>query len=206
MKKLLILMLVLGLASAANAVIVGSYTLQVSSSPSAAYVPSEWVDAVDSEITLLPSDNLWIGVHNSIAGVPGATQMGTFVLGIAQPAVGPSDTSWTGGVLVYKPPLVLNAPEPTNLYEGIQDFYGDGSLIIDFWVLQLTDGNPASMQGIGVLDAKELHCDFGPSEDLIVLIDATTGAIIDQVLIHQLPEPMTIMLLGLGGLLLRRRK
>ena len=207
MKKLLILMLVLGITSAANAVIVGSYSLYVNTAPpSPTYVPGEWVEGVDSEVVLYPSDTLWIGVHNSVAGVAGATQKDTFMLGIIQPAEGPSDTSWTEQWLVYKPPLVAGAPVPENIYYGIQDYFGDGSLIVDMWQLNLTDGNPATLQGVGILDAKELHCDFGPSEDTIILLNMTSGVIEDTLLIHQLPEPMTIMLLGLGGLLLRRRK
>jgi hypothetical protein len=37
-------------------------------------------------------------------------------------------------------------------------------------------------------------------------MNATTGVIEDTLTIHQIPEPTTIALLGLGGLLLRRRK
>ena len=105
---------------------------------------------------------------------------------------------------MYVPPLA--GPSPPNYYDGIIDFWGDGTWIIDMWTLTLTDGNPATFQGIGVLDAKELHCDHGPSEDIIYLIDLNTGAVEDTLLIHQVPEPMTVLLLGLGGLLLRRRK
>ena len=36
--------------------------------------------------------------------------------------------------------------------------------------------------------------------------DFGTSELVDAVVIHQIPEPATIALLGLGGLLLRRRK
>jgi len=32
------------------------------------------------------------------------------------------------------------------------------------------------------------------------------GAVMDSQIIHQIPEPITLALLGLGGLFLRRRK
>jgi hypothetical protein len=203
MKKLLIFMLVLVLASAANAVVVpGSYTLYVSPTAQGPYTPG-----VDSEVTLdaiKGPTNLWIGVNNSVLGVAGATQMGSFMLGIGQPPVGPSDTSWTGAFIDFRPPLVAGAPVPANEYYGIQDM-GVG-VILDVWWLTLTDGAPASRQGVGVLDAKELQCDFGPSEDVIYLFDADDGTLLDTLIIHQVPEPVTIALLGLGGLLLRRRR
>jgi hypothetical protein len=72
----------------------------------------------------------------------------------------------------------------------------------------LTDGNPASFNGVGVLDAKQLHCDHGPSDDTIWLLNADNGTVLDTLVIHvtAIPEPMTIMLLGLGGLMLRKRR
>jgi len=222
MKKLLMLMLVLGLASAANAVIVGSYTLQVSPTG----VVGSYVEGVDSEVTLNPSQNLWIGVHNSVngQGIPGG-QMATVVLGIAVPSgiigydeetgdpiygqTGPADTVWTGNWQMYQPPLTPTPPPPTpfgNTYLGVGG--AGGALVLDMWMLILTDGNPVGFNGVGVLDAKELHCVGPESDDVIYLVDASDGSILDTLVIHQtgIPEPMTITLLALGGLLLRRRK
>jgi len=208
MKKLLIFMLVLGLASAANAVIVGSYTLQVSDVCTGPYSA-----VVDSELYLYPpSATLWIGVNNGVAGSEVDTQMGQFYLGIKQHIVGydgedpiyAADTVWTGNYIDFRPPLVAAAPVPANEYYGIGDV--GGGLILSVWALTLTDGNPASRQGVGVLDAKELHCESMPSDDVIYLINMDDGTILDTIVIHQMPEPATIALLGLGGLLLRRRR
>jgi hypothetical protein len=51
------------------------------------------------------------------------------------------------------------------------------------------------------------HC-CGPQSEYVTinLFDASGEAVEDTIIVHQIPEPMTIALLGLGGLLLRRRK
>jgi hypothetical protein len=200
MKKLVILMLVLGLASTANAVLVPGMSLMVAQGTVKGEAPAQedYYDLVDTELWLQPSDYLWIGVHNSIAGQAGATQKGLFILGIVEPS---PDTAWTGNWAMYVPPLVPDAPD--NEYWDVQDF--GGGLILDMWLLTLTNENAGEYNGIGVLDAKELHCEEGPSDDVIALYDENMD-FIDSIVIHQIPEPATIALLGLGGLLLRRCK
>ncbi len=223
MKKLLTLMLVLVLASAANAgIIPGSFTLWVSHTGLA----GSYVEGVDSEVTLSPSDNLWIGINNSVQGgmAPMSSQMGVVVIGIQIPSMiigydeetgdpiygpsGPAGKTWTGLSQLYQPPLVATPAPPTpfgNSYLGVGGM--GGSLILDSWMAILTDGNPASFNGVGVLDAKQLHV-VDPlvlPDDVIYLLNGDTGEVYDTLIIHQIPEPMTIMLLGLGGLLLRRR-
>ena len=204
MKKLMILMLVLGLASTANAVLVPGMSLMVAegTDPCVAPAQGDYYDPVDTELVLYPSDYLWIGVHNSIAGEPGAPQKGDFYL-FFDATIPPVDGEWTGAWTTYEPPLA--GPVPDNEYWGLIDYYDDGTLIADMWYLQLADGQPDTYNGIGVLDAKEFHC-TGPESDVVVYIADENGEIFDSILIHQLPEPMTITLLGLGGLFLRLRK
>jgi len=218
MKKLLTLMLVLVLASTANAVVVGSYSLHV-----APVAGGPYVLGVDSEVTLYPSDYLWIGVNNSVAGQAGADQQCVLYLGIQVPIVGgheeidpdtgepywvneygPADTVWTGGQIMFKPPLVPGAP--SNEWLGVGEMGTEEGMVAGaWWKLILTDGNPEHFQGIGVLDAKELHCIGPTSEDTIWLVDSAGGVVLDKLVIHQVSEPMTVMLLGPCGLLLRRR-
>jgi len=69
-----------------------------------------------------------------------------------------------------------------------------------------------------IIDEVILHCDTAPNDVLLTLIDLTwvydpdndiyvpVIRVEDTQIIHQIPEPMTMALLGLGGLFLRRRK
>jgi len=65
-----------------------------------------------------------------------------------------------------------------------------------------TDTNAAAA---GVWWDDEFHCD-GPGIVTIALIDTSSLAVLDTITVTQIPEPMTVALLGLGGLFLRRRK
>jgi hypothetical protein len=196
MKKLLVLMLVLGLVSVANASI-SQFSIEVAAG---ANPPGQSAYVNVDEITLHPSDMLWIGIYNSVAGVPGAQGKGSFFLGIVEPS---PDTSWTGNSYLYIPPLVTGTPG--NTYYGVSSPDDTGlSYWVDVWQAQLSDGNPATFNGIGVLDAKQLHCDKAVSDDVVILYDDSFN-VLDTLIIHQVPEPMTMCLLGLGGLFLRRR-
>jgi len=204
MKKLLVLMLVLCVAVAANA----TFSLRVAPGVAGQYPEQQaYVDAVSSEISLQPSQTIWIGIYNDTQGVPGATKQGEFFLGIAVP--NENGTGATGnwvqvdGQHLYQPPAV-SGTAVKNIYNGIQDWNGDGSLWLDNWDAVLTNGAPDQFNGIGVLDAKLFHC--LAAGDAVVLLFDDGGTQLDSVIIHQIvPEPVTVALLGLGGLFLRRR-
>jgi hypothetical protein len=217
MKKLLIFMLVLGLVSAVNAALVDPQLWVAGPYPVKGTIPAqgEYRDATD--VTLVPCQYLWIGVYNWKQGTKADSRKDNFMLATVEPS---PDTSWTLNYVMYAggvgnngndglhpglgEPLVDLCPE--NEYYGVQDF--GGGLVLDIWYLQLTEAMPnaGTFNDIGVLDAKEIHCDRAPSVDVVVLYDPTTLAPLDSVTIHQVPEPATIALLGLGGLLLRRRR
>ena len=178
MRKLLILMLVLGMASMANAAL------------------SLLVDGVDagSEITLTTTDTIWIGVDN--VSPTGQGMFDAFVM-IAEESYGVAEAggSWTGGNAVYSPPGV---PAAFASYWGPITGFGD--------VWYLVNSSPTTdVAGAGLTGAFEFHCDVLGDDVVINLQDAAAG-IVDTLIIHQIPEPMTMALLGVGALLLRRRK
>ena len=181
MKKLLVLMLVLGMASAANAALLISVDGQT--------------DLADTEVTLMPSDTVVIDIWGD-----GATGTGDFLLGLD-----------VGG------PGALNIDDAVILYAGSYTYIGwlDYAYVAGLVGLQnpmvmisMTDvppvGTPkAPLEGT-LVDGIIFHCD-GLGDVTLSLYDLNL-ALLDTQVIHQIPEPMTIALLGLGGLFLRRRK
>ena len=71
------------------------------------------------------------------------------------------------------------------------------------WSLEPTMADPEDID-TGVYLDFDFHC-LALGDAVIVVRDGS-GNITDSILVHQVPEPMTIALLGLGGLLLRRRR
>ena len=166
MKKLLVLMLVLGLATSANAAL----TLVSSAGD-----------------TLEPSDYTQIGIYNDTAAA-GQGQMAYVVITEGDPG------SWTGSSNIYVPPALGG----TNTYYGVMTGIGD------IWQSNLEIPG-VELYGIGVLADYEFHCD-ALGDVTVSLLANDLATVIDSIVIHQVPEPISIALLGLGGLFLRRRK
>ncbi len=167
MKKLLVLMLVLGLASAANAVL----SLSVNGG------------AAPSDITIAVSDTLVIDVTSSTSNAY-AVLLYVFDYDnrtLSNPRTTRGDLS---AVYYYGPPTYMPPTYPQYFAIAIADSGG------------LTPGTGFEVDYLAT----------AAGDVLITLNDYTTGAVIESLTIHQTPEPMTIALLGLGGLFLRRRK
>lgn len=191
MKKLLVLLMVLGMATMANA------ALQIS-------VNGE-MNPVDSMITIAPSDELVLDIWTDAQILQNSGFDFVLVTQVAGASI-----DYLSGVIVYtESGLVL---------------YHDGDAI-NF--LGSSAGTlPAGLNGIGgdawawdaaiaagttLFDQINFHCTapgdvtislFNLDENFNVLMPA-----MDTVIVHQvIPEPMTMALLGLGGLFLRRRK
>jgi hypothetical protein len=197
MKKLLIFMLVLCMASMANAVLV----ISVAGDP----------DPIDSEIWLTPSEHITLDIH-AVGGDTGVAEgwpggIGYFAL-VADTSLGVIDPYTT--VVGAMPPV----PDATMAlgYAVADNFMG--GIPAGYEGLAGTVGSYATMppylDGI-YFDLIDFHCVAeGDVEILLMEVDmmtwATTGVIYDSVIIHQIPEPMTVLLLGLGVLFLRRLK
>jgi hypothetical protein len=73
--------------------------------------------------------------------------------------------------------------------------------------VNLADGSipPAALNGV-LVDLIDFHCTGQPGDVMLYLAEAAVFTVFDTQVIHQIPEPITFALLGLGGLFLRRRK
>jgi len=161
MKKLLILMLVIGMTSAANAALtwsVDEITIDLASPTAVVQIISDTTDAYTE---------IWAGADASL--IAEITSMATLA-GAAE-----------GGAVA-------------------------SSAYLGWWVIEAVDFTPPSDIAVGDhFDVTLTGLSLGT---YVISTDSYGGAGLDDLLtITVVPEPMTIALLGLGGLfLLRRRK
>jgi len=179
MKKLVVLMLVLGVASLANA------TLQIS--------VNGVQNPVNSEINLIAPS-------------------GTAILDIWTDAAMPSNfpgTNWA--LLVMEQQGIISGGVKVVSEAGVSDPYPGASSYVPghgegLWGLISITGSGIAINTT-LYNEILLHCE-GPGDAVVQLYetsDFVTWNLSDSVIIHQIPEPVTMVLLGLGGLFLRRR-
>jgi hypothetical protein len=183
MKKLLVLMLVMGVASTANA----TYSLVSSAG-----------DTLDPTGAMYPNITV-IGIYNDTAG---AGQGFMTIVTVPGDAASQALGGWTGNATINEPPSVAGAGE--NTYLGVID-PGTGVGEVDAWLSNMAAVPTLDPWGTGILAGYELICrDLGDVTVTLLADDFET--VIDTMTIRQIPEPITFGLLGLGGLFLRRRK
>ena len=182
MKKVLALVLVLGLASLAHAGLVISV--------------NGVADPCDSTITLqAPSGTAIIDISNNDPALP--QNLGALVFIVRGPGILHGD----GAVnIVNSAGGTASGLDPME-FGGFQGLPGSGTFFDFAPSLIPPPAFPVGKVGDGLV----LHCE-GLGDVVIALGDVGTGLILDTQIIHQIPEPLTLSLLSLGGLgLLRRR-
>jgi hypothetical protein len=191
MKKLLVLMLVASLCALANGV---QMTLQISVGNNP--------EPEDSTIFLMPSESLALDIWSPNGWQNNGDNV-YFGLVFADETICPATIS--GGVYHVGPAPDLSKP----LGAGNDQFFpGSGGIYGQFMCMTVP-----GTAGIFV-DYAVLHCEGPggiPPHDTVIQLWTTADdwesvQMQDQVIIHCIPEPATIALLSLGGLLLRKRK
>ena len=179
-------MLVLGLVSTASATLKELY---VASGATLGTAPDEsaYVDA-DDTIDMMTCTYLWIGIRNHDAGTEDDAGMETMWLGFDDTSNGEWTTNYTMQYMTDHPSEWNNV-----LYTQYNAWWCNLAAVSTYLV------------PVGIMDAKEFHC-TAVSDVTVTLLDEAGENVYDSFVIHQIPEPMTLALLGLGGLLLRRRK
>ncbi len=174
MKKLLVVMLVMAMASAANAALLISV--------------NGVVDPCDTAIILGASDYVTIDVYsdgNTIA-----------MYDVAMTISGPGSLDLTNG---------WNYQLPGGVDDGL-GWAETGMVWLDLFLLPVQGVTPPIMEGT-VIDGIVLH---GESiGDIVLTLTTFDGEpIFDTQIIHRaaIPEPTTLLLLGLGGLVLLRKR
>jgi len=187
MKKVLALVLVLGMASISSAALNLSLNGQVA----------------PAEVTLFPSDTLILGIDTDTAYA--ADTGASFYIVVDAMTASFDESKFVG----------THAANTSMAYTVAS--LSDAGVVLPLPAPEVQDGMFGNLTGFGVsipvgkfIDNLIFHCE-GEGDSIIQLWLADDGyapvEVVGSILVHQVPEPMTMSLLALGGLsLLRRRR
>ncbi len=210
MNKLLVLITVLGVASAANAMW-----------PEMKISVNGVIDPPDTEIMLIPSDTVEIGIWGN-----GQTPSPVDLWLILEPYAPAQGATMSGGGLVgsaWNTSLSVFDLHTDDLYTNwLRNFndYPEYGYNTDqaYFIRGVYNEIPSPNYTGTIVDNIILECE-NPVDVKLTLVDISQPydednevwlpplfIVYDTQVIHQIPEPMTITLLGLGGLMLLRRR
>lgn len=195
MKKLLVLLLVLGLASSASAVLDLGIDGQ----------------AAGSTHTMAPSDSITLSVDMGVGLVGGEFSI---LLSNNQGAMDYSSMTVNSD---YMNEVVIPAVGTYYVATSWDFAWGEvAGTSSTAGAIALGGGNISAFNGqlSTLVDGIVFHCEEATDVTITLVsrgLVTTSGSIdagttLDSILVHQVPEPATLALLGLGGLLLRKRK
>lgn len=146
---------------------------------------------------LSPGDEVFLGVWNEDAIIDGKNE--SYMALVVNPT---AVIDYTSGVSLCPDPAVYLDHSASLVDQGLpltgEDGIGGAVFLLDQYSIP---------SGSTIFDQIMLHY-VGPGDSMVHLYTFRSGddlELNDTVIIHQVPEPMTIGLLGLGGLFLRRR-
>jgi hypothetical protein len=203
MKKLVVLVVILLMTSVASADLV----LSVNGSTSVTEItvtPSTYVEIdvqVDEgynqsyDLDLILSNNQAVWVEPVWYDPPGLPP------GYWENIEFPTSYTQAPSTVASSSSSVIRIMGVMNTAEG--DYAGAGDVIMKLLKLHCEEATDVTLTLVVHDDAGMLHYET----DGVTEIEYSDGQVLDTVTIHQvIPEPATLALLGLGGLLLRRRR
>ena len=185
MKNIFIVLTVLAMASAASATL----SLSVNGDPA---LP-------ESEFTVEPSDVTVIDVDSV-----GEKCTWTLIVAVEGPATMDLANMWIIEIPDITSNMIADLSGDPGFMGYVNTFVPNAHTGIYAELLHVSD-NPAAIPDGKIIDGIGFHCD-AEGDVIVTLLDGADGSILDTAVIHQVPEPITFALLGLGGLFLRRRK
>jgi len=145
------------------------------------------VNGATDTINLIPNGTASVALWGD-----GTSPQGSYVLGILEGEPGSLDGS---SMYPVYPPGIIPPPGPPELPPGYKS-----------WIpITFLDMEPPIDPLMGQLVSGITFLCEGPGDVTIRLLDSDMNLLSTQS-VHQIPEPMTIALLGLGAMMLRRRK
>jgi hypothetical protein len=163
------------------------------------------------EVVLQPGDTAVIGIHGD--GLT-PSPIAPYLLVEGPGSIDGYTILYPGGLssyidwpLPYWPLDNVQIVPPDDLLDEFRDFLGMPELM-DFSFIVLANGAlPPPLEGLLIDDI--IYCCDGLGDVTLTLIGDDFATVYDTQIIQQVPEPMALLLLGLGGLFLaagRRRK